>query len=221
MTGNSTGVSTILTSLHAARSNPTEAGRLLEDLVGLDDGVVATLAPDVIHDIVGWPGGPTFGPDNARPFYERLFADLADEFGAGGAGWVAAGAVLAARGGVEEDARRGAGERAAGVDVQGRQLVRALVNGPGPDRSDGLLVVGDGAQRIYPGGFTLRQAGVEVLDVGHEVTPFRAGTAGVGTKVVQTCWPRARVERRWTWTPSSRENASVSAWHSWGNSAAT
>jgi predicted ester cyclase len=42
------------------------------------DGVVATLAPDVIHDIVGWPGGPTFGPDNARPFYERLFADLAD-----------------------------------------------------------------------------------------------------------------------------------------------
>ena len=42
------------------------------------DGVVSTLAPDVIHDIVGWPGGPTLGPDNARPFYERLFADLAD-----------------------------------------------------------------------------------------------------------------------------------------------
>ncbi len=36
---------------------------------------------------------------------------------------------------------------------------------PGPnavDRPDGLLIVGDGAQRIYPGAFTLRQAGVEV-----------------------------------------------------------
>jgi len=42
------------------------------------EGVVATLAPDVVHDIVGSPGGPTIGRDNARPFYERLFADLAD-----------------------------------------------------------------------------------------------------------------------------------------------
>ena len=42
------------------------------------DGVVSTLAPHAVHDIVGWPGGPTVGPDNARPFYEQLFADLAD-----------------------------------------------------------------------------------------------------------------------------------------------
>lgn len=42
------------------------------------DGVVATLAPDVIHDIVGAPTGPTSGPDAARPFYEHLFADLED-----------------------------------------------------------------------------------------------------------------------------------------------
>ena len=34
---------------------------------------------------------------------------------------------------------------------------------------------------------------------------------GVGTKVVQTWSPSARVARRWTWTPSRRENASVSA----------
>jgi len=41
--------------------------------------------------------------------------------------------------------------------------VRILVNGPtGIDQPDGLLIVGDGAQRIYPGAFTLRQAGVEV-----------------------------------------------------------
>ena len=42
------------------------------------EGVLATLAPDAVHDIVGWPAGPTYGRDNARPFYERLFADLAD-----------------------------------------------------------------------------------------------------------------------------------------------
>lgn len=42
------------------------------------EGVLSTLAPDVIHDIVGAPTGPTYGPENARPFYENLFADLAD-----------------------------------------------------------------------------------------------------------------------------------------------
>ena len=42
------------------------------------------------------------------------------------------------------------------------QLIRALVNGPHPDRPDALFISGDGAQRIYAGGFTLRQAGVEV-----------------------------------------------------------
>lgn len=42
------------------------------------EGVLATLAPDVEHDIVGWPSGPTRGREAARPFYESLFADLAD-----------------------------------------------------------------------------------------------------------------------------------------------
>lgn len=42
------------------------------------EGVLATLATDVEHDIVGWPGGPTRGRDAARPFYEALFADLSD-----------------------------------------------------------------------------------------------------------------------------------------------
>ena len=41
-------------------------------------GVLATLADDVEHDIVGWPTGPTHGRDGAQPFYEALFADLAD-----------------------------------------------------------------------------------------------------------------------------------------------
>jgi hypothetical protein len=54
-------------------------------------------------------------------------------------------------------------DEAQDLSLVGLQLVRALVNGPdGRDRPDGLLLVGDGAQRIYPGGFTLRQAGVEV-----------------------------------------------------------
>jgi hypothetical protein len=42
------------------------------------EGVLATLTVDVEHDIVGSPTGPTFGRDNARGFYEHLFADLAD-----------------------------------------------------------------------------------------------------------------------------------------------
>jgi len=42
------------------------------------EGVVATLAPDAVHDIVGWPTGPTHGRDAARPFYQRLFADLSE-----------------------------------------------------------------------------------------------------------------------------------------------
>jgi hypothetical protein len=42
------------------------------------EGVLATLAPDAVHDIVGWPAGPSHGRDGARDFYETLFADLAD-----------------------------------------------------------------------------------------------------------------------------------------------
>jgi len=41
-------------------------------------GVLATLAPDVEHDIVGWPAGPTVGREQARPFYEALFDDLSE-----------------------------------------------------------------------------------------------------------------------------------------------
>ena len=41
------------------------------------EGVLATLTDDVEHDIVGWPPGPSFGPAEARAFYESLFADLA------------------------------------------------------------------------------------------------------------------------------------------------
>lgn len=62
---------------------PAEMDRKIEEHFGFearDDvaGVLSTLASDVEHDIVGWPSGPAQGRDNVRPFYEALFADLAD-----------------------------------------------------------------------------------------------------------------------------------------------
>ncbi len=42
------------------------------------EGVMATLTEEVEHDIVGWPTGPVRGRAAVRPFYETLFADLAD-----------------------------------------------------------------------------------------------------------------------------------------------
>lgn len=41
-------------------------------------GVIATLDPDVEHDIVGWPAGPSHGREQARAFYEQTFADLSN-----------------------------------------------------------------------------------------------------------------------------------------------
>ncbi len=47
---------------------------------GRDDvaGVLATLAPDATHDVIGYPAGPSRGHEAARRFYEGLFADLAE-----------------------------------------------------------------------------------------------------------------------------------------------
>jgi uncharacterized protein len=42
------------------------------------EGVLATLAPDAEHDIVGSPMGPTRGREGARAFYVGLFADLSE-----------------------------------------------------------------------------------------------------------------------------------------------
>lgn len=55
-------------------------------------------------------------------------------------------------------------DEAQDLTLAGLQLLRALVNAPDveSDRPDGLFILGDAAQRIYPGGFTLHQAGVEV-----------------------------------------------------------
>lgn len=42
------------------------------------EGVLATLAPDATHDVIGWPDGPTNGREMARAFYRVMFADLSD-----------------------------------------------------------------------------------------------------------------------------------------------
>lgn len=42
------------------------------------EGVVATLASDAEHDVVGYPTGPVIGRDRARAFYTQMFADLAE-----------------------------------------------------------------------------------------------------------------------------------------------
>jgi hypothetical protein len=75
-------------------------------------------------------------------------------------------------------------DEAQDLSLIGLQLVRALVNAPNTvDRPDGLLLLGDGAQRIYAGGFKLRQAGVEVrgrttvLQVNYRNTGEIIGTA--------------------------------------------
>jgi predicted ester cyclase len=62
---------------------PAEMDRRIEEHFGFEatddvEGVVATLAPDAVHDIVGYPTGPTHGRDAARPFYEQMFKDLAE-----------------------------------------------------------------------------------------------------------------------------------------------
>ena len=62
---------------------PSEMDRKIDEhfrFEAQDDvaGVLATLAADVEHDIVGSPGGPTHGREQARAFYEGLFTDLSD-----------------------------------------------------------------------------------------------------------------------------------------------
>src|SRR4051794_18520835 len=63
--------------------SPAQMDRKIEEHFGFEaadnvEGVLATLAPDATHDIVGYPTGPTHGRESARPFYEQLFKDLAE-----------------------------------------------------------------------------------------------------------------------------------------------
>ena len=62
---------------------PEQMDRTIDEHFGFeaaDDvaGVLATLAPDATHDIVGYPTGPTRGREAARGFYLQMFSDLAE-----------------------------------------------------------------------------------------------------------------------------------------------
>lgn len=62
---------------------PTQMDRKIDEHFGFeaaDDvgGVLATLAPDAVHDIIGWPTGPTTDRDAIKAFYEQLFKDLSE-----------------------------------------------------------------------------------------------------------------------------------------------
>jgi hypothetical protein len=62
---------------------PEQMDRKIDEHFGFEatdnvEGVLATLAPDVNHDIVGSPTGPSNGREAARGFYEQLFQDLAE-----------------------------------------------------------------------------------------------------------------------------------------------
>ncbi len=62
---------------------PEEMDRKIDEhfaYEGNDDveGVLATLAEDATHDVVGWPSGPSHGREAARAFYRTMFADLSE-----------------------------------------------------------------------------------------------------------------------------------------------
>ena len=62
---------------------PAQMDRKIDEHFGYEgrddiEGVLATLAPGAVHDIVGWPAGPSHGREGARAFYLQLFGDLAE-----------------------------------------------------------------------------------------------------------------------------------------------
>ena len=66
-----------------ATLTPSQMDRMIDEHFAYEgsdnvEGVLATLAEDATHDIVGFPTGPTLGRDAARKFYEGLFDDLAE-----------------------------------------------------------------------------------------------------------------------------------------------
>lgn len=62
---------------------PAQMDRQIDEHFGYEgnddvEGVLATLADDATHDVVGSPLGQLHGREAARPFYEALFADLSE-----------------------------------------------------------------------------------------------------------------------------------------------
>ena len=49
------------------------------EIAGDAAAAIAVYTDDVEHDVVGWPTGPTRGPDAARGFYDGLMAEFTTE----------------------------------------------------------------------------------------------------------------------------------------------
>ena len=143
---------------------------------------------------------------------------------------------------VEVDARQVGAPRRHGLAVEELEALQAQVEHPlrlallpGDVADDvlaqaalggraGVVAVGP-AELVAADALELR---VALLDGGHRVlrrwrrrVPLRRGPGACGMQVVQTPSPWAMVASRWTWRPSTRPIASVSASHSCGNSWAT
>jgi ketosteroid isomerase-like protein len=63
---------------------PAEMDRLIEEHFAYEaaddvEGVLSTVTDDIVHDVVGFPGGPQHGKEAVRAFYEMLFAVLKQE----------------------------------------------------------------------------------------------------------------------------------------------
>ena len=72
-----------LTEAPTVALSPAEMDKKIDEHFGFEgrddvEGVLATLAPDAEHDVVGSPLGPTRGREGARPFYVGLFSDLSE-----------------------------------------------------------------------------------------------------------------------------------------------
>src|SRR4029434_3773829 len=73
----------VLTGVPPMPLTPAQMDKSIDEHFGYEraddiDGVLATLAPDAVHDIGGRPHGPTHGREKARAFYTQMFADLAE-----------------------------------------------------------------------------------------------------------------------------------------------
>ena len=48
-------------------------------MAGDSTAAVSVYTDDIVHDVVGWPGGPLQGRDDARGFYDQLISSIKTE----------------------------------------------------------------------------------------------------------------------------------------------
>ena len=63
---------------------PQEMDRLIDrhisaEMAGDSAAAVSVYTDDIVHDVVGWPGGPLQGHNDARGFYDHLISNIQPE----------------------------------------------------------------------------------------------------------------------------------------------